>query len=198
MKIGIIVDGREEQNTLNTIVSKINIEKTQIVTPLYASIAPKATPLQIAKAMESRVKILCNRGVDKIVVAIDLEDLNECPGVRAISVQNACLELGYKNVEVVIKNRKFENWLIADIENLKGIKSYTVSTALEAKLQNADSIKDAVQELHQIKGKNKYYHKTKDATALAKNISPERMAQCSRSFRKFLKILGHEKYCKQK
>lgn len=191
MRIGIIVDGREEQNTFGIITSKIAIENIQILTPVYAPLAPKATPLQIAKALESRIKILCTKDVDKIVVTIDLEDLQECPGERALAIQKAIEKLGYIHVEVVIKNRKFENWLIGDIENLSGIKHFSVSKAFAMQLKNCDAIPDAVKELSKIKANRLHYSKTKDGAALAKNINPIKIAQNSRSFKKFMKVICH-------
>lgn len=194
MKIGIIVDGSEEQSTFGIVVSKIQIEGIHIVKPLYASIAPKATPLQIAKAAESRIKILHATGVQKIIVSIDLEDLNECPGSRAKNLEEAFSKLGYKNISVVIKNRKFENWIIADIDNLKGHKLFNVSNSMEGRLKNCDSIQDAVKELNKMKGVNGYYHKTKDGNSLAKSINPLNIAANSRSFRRFMKLIGHPNY----
>jgi hypothetical protein len=196
MTIGIIVEGQEESQSLAYVVEKITIKGVTIRKPLYASIEPKATPLQIAKSVESRLKILGQ--VNRILLLIDLENLDACPGERAQTLEQAVAKMGYHNVQVVIKNRKFENWLIADCEALKQLNLFKPTQSFIKQVTGkADTVADAVGLLSSIKTDKKSFHKTNDGTAIAKKAVPETIALHSRSFRRFLRLLNHEDYKNQ-
>ena len=196
MTIGIIVEGQEESQSLAHITAKILIEGITIRKPLYAPIQPKATPGQIAKAIESRLKILGE--VDRILILIDLEDLDVCPGERAQILEDAVGRMGYNNVYVVIKHRKFENWLIADCNALGQLTNFSpTKTFLRRVTGKADNVLDAVELLSSIKNDRRSFHKTHDGTAIAKKVMPETIALHSRSFRRFLHLLTHPTYREQ-
>ena len=196
MTIGIIVEGQEESQSLAHITAKIIIEGVTIRKPLYASIEPKATPGQIVKALESRLKIL--GAIDRVLVLIDLENLDECPGERAQVLQKAVQKMGYDNVHVVIKNRKFENWLLADCDALNQLTNFSPTQAFLRKVTGkADNVTDAVELLSSIKNDKRSFHKTQDGTAIARKAVPETIALHSRSFRRFLHLLKHPTYKQQ-
>lgn len=198
MIIGIICEGQEESQSLAHIVSRITIEGVTICKPVYASIEPKATSAQITKAAESRFKYFMARKVNQILLLIDREDLTDCPGKRALEVEQAALKMGFTNVRVVIKNRKFENWLIADCEALRQLSSFKPTQSFIRQVTaKADQVADAVGLLSSIKTDKKSFHKTNDGTAIAKKAVPETIALHSRSFRRFLRLLTHEDYKNQ-
>lgn len=196
MKIGIIVEGQEEQQSLRYIVEKIRIEGKQILAPIFAPIEPKATPQQIIKAMESRLKLLSK--ADKIIVLIDIENLDVCPGDRASSLERVFIDRGYENIEVVIKKRQFENWLIADPDAISQLRNFDMSEGFRRSVNNnADNVDDPVRLLSNIKNDRRYFHKTKDGSAIAKQVDYLRIASNSRSFRRFLRVLGYPLYLHQ-
>lgn len=196
MTIGIIVEGQEESQSLAHITTKITIEGVTIRKPLYAPIQPKATPGQIAKAIESRLKILGT--VDRILILIDLEDLDVCPGERAQVLEDAVRRMGYDNMHVVIKHRKFENWLIADCTALGQLTNFSLTKSFVHQVTGkADNVPDAVELLSSIKKDRRSFHKTHDGTAIAKKVRPETIALHSRSFRRFLHLLTHPTYKEQ-
>jgi len=196
MIIGIIVEGQEESQSLAHITDKILIESVTILKPLYASIQPKAAPGQIARSLVSGLKI---RGTaDLILVLIDLEDLDNCPGERAKVLEEAVGRMGYDNVRVVIKNRKFENWLIADCNALQQLANFSLTQAFIRKVKGkADNVTDAVGLLSSIKNDKRSFHKTQDGTAVARKANPDTIALHSRSFRRFLRLLTHPTYSTQ-
>ena len=196
MKIGIIVEGQEEQQSMRYIVENINIEGKQILTPIFAPIEPKATPQQIVKAMEGRLKLLSK--ANQIIVLIDLEDMDICPGDRANSLENYFFSKSYTNIKVIIKKRQFENWLLADPDAINGLKNFNVSEAFRRRVTgNADNIHNPIELLSNLKSDRKSFHKTKDGTAIAKEIDYLKVADNSRSFRKFLRVIGHPLYLTQ-
>lgn len=193
MTVGIIVEGQEESQSLAHITAKITIEGVVIRKPLYAPIEPKATPGQIARALESRLKIL--GVIDRVLILIDLENLDTCPGERAEVLEQAVKKMGYHNVHVVIKHRTFENWLIADCDALRQLTNFTLTKAFVRQVTgNADSISDAVRLLSSVKNDKRSFHKTQDGTAVAKKAMPDTIALHSRSFRRFLRLLTHPLY----
>ena len=119
MKIGIVVDGDAESQALKGLTQRLEIKGAQLLNPVYANMQPKSAPGQIAQSAKSRIDILLTRGADLIVVLIDREDRKECPPEFASQLKRAFAKLGYDDIRVVIKNRTFENWLIADVKALK-------------------------------------------------------------------------------
>ncbi len=196
MKIGIITEGRQELFPLDSINKRIKIPKSTIVGTLYASLDPKATPSQIAKAAESRVKILLsNKGVDLIILLVDKENQQKCPGEIAESIESAFKRMGYHNVKAVIKCKMFENWLIADIGAIKKMDSRFScgqSTINRVVPNKADDI-DGLSELKKIV-RGKSYDKKKDGHKISTLVDPLEIAKNSRSFRRYLRVLKHPAY----
>lgn len=199
MKIGVIVDGDAEQQALQSFFSKIGLGNTQLIGPYYANMQPKASPLQICRSSLSKLEILVGSyKTDQNIVLIDLEDREECPGMFAKMIEEAYTQLGYK-VSVVVKNICLKNWLIADPYALKVMGSrFNIEESFLKKVSpnKADRVKNPLHELNKICIK-KDYHKRKDALQIAKKLNPETVAANSRSFRRFLRLVGHAKYLSQ-
>lgn len=98
-KIGILVDGKEEEISLRHIVGKILIHDTQIITPVYAPMQPKASALQIVKAVEGRLNLLVKK-TDLILVLIDFEDQDDCAVTKTIELKRAFQKHGYAKIEL--------------------------------------------------------------------------------------------------
>jgi hypothetical protein len=113
-------------------------------------------------------------------------------------VSKAFAKHGYPNAAVVIKQRAFENWLIGDLASLraKHPKKYQVRDSLIERIlsSGADSMNgETVLNGCIADG----YAKRKDAVEICKCISPEVVAASSRSFRRFLRVVGDKKYREQ-
>ena len=199
MKVGIVVDGDAESQALRLLAERIDIEDAQLLTPAYANMQPKSAPGQIAQSAKSRVDILLNRNADKIVVLIDREDRDECPPKFAKLIEQVFRKLGYDEVTVVVKNRTFENWLIADIKALKSLRGrFRVTKSFEKKVSpnKADNVRDGEALLKAIAIDRKY-HKRRDAKAITTIQEALEIARNSRSFRRFLRVIGHPQYLSQ-
>lgn len=189
MKIGIITEGRSERSSLEELLKNIDFGKISLIKPLFASIEPKSKPGQIAKAAEAAIRILMGRKCDKIVLILDKEDNPQCTVERVSELENEFSKRDFKIVTVVIKNRQYENWLIADHEAVNSCKLFSVNTRFinSAGKGNADNVSDPVRLLESIKTNKRSFDKSKDTLSIAKKCNPETMAKNSRSFRKFLK-----------
>lgn len=178
---------------------KIDELEHQILPPAFAKMHPKSTPPQIARAAESGIKVLVGRGAERIVVLLDHEDNPDCPGRAAGELKEAFVRLLDVTVDVVVKNRTFENWLVADPDAIEGLKGrFTVTRAFRQAVSpnKADHVQDAEALLNQV-AKARSYHKRQDAVAIAREMVPLRAAANSRSFRRFLRIIGHPRYEEQ-
>jgi hypothetical protein len=205
VKIGIIADGSAESQALRLLTRQIRIEGTQILDPIYADMQPTSTPRQIAKSAEEGIKYLKRKQAARVIVLVDREDLKGSPSDLATSLETAFREKGHSHICVVIKNRKFENWLIADPQAFKKMPArYKVTLAFEKAVvpDKADSVEDAEAHINRIvKGKDKY-HKRRDAVQITAKQDCLEIGQNSRSFRRFLRLVGHPDYedqsCKSK
>jgi hypothetical protein len=103
------------------------------------------------------------------------------------------------NVAVVLKVRTLENWLVADLQCLSAApRLFTdASRVIQAVPSgNADGI-DALDVLRRACGRRGRYDKVQGAVAICTHLEPGRAALNSRSFRRFLRVLGDSRYADQ-
>jgi hypothetical protein len=199
VKVGIVVDGQAESQALRRLLPKIKAPGRNLAGPAYADIQPKASAAQIARAVLGKLKILQGGGAGAFVVLIDCEDPGRCPGVFAREIEHALAKLKWPGVHVVVKRLKFENWLIADVQALTKMRGrFRVSRAFEKRVSpnKADNVPDATAELGRL-CQGTAYHKRKDPLEIAEHQEPGRIAENSRSFRRFLRVVGCKKYAHQ-
>lgn len=190
MKIGIVVDGSAEAQALEHVVAKLRGERISFFRPLYADMQPYAPLPQIVRASEARLNLLTQRGAHKVVVILDRENNSDCPGDFADRLQREYRGKGHE-VSVVLKNRAFENWLIGDPRSLmRGAhRRIEVNDRIIQRIEQTGS--DNVNAMAILNGCIRDgYNKRSDAIELCKLLNPDRVAQNSRSFRKFIKTLG--------
>ncbi len=201
MKIGIIVDGDAESQALFNLTQNISISGVQILRPIYTDIQPKASAEQIAKKALDRINFLLSKGADRIIVLIDREDAQDCPTDLKNGLECGFVKIGCGEISVVIKNRKFENWLVSDLDALRQMpRRFSLSKAFQNAINpnKADQIVDAEHLLNTIvTSRGPQYHKRKDAQNITAKQNPLRIACNSRSFRRFLHLLAHPKYSNQ-
>lgn len=198
MRIGIVVDGRAEFRSLGHVLVRVRTGHT-ILDPLYADIQPSAPPGRNAGAVESRLRLLGARRVDLAVVLVDREDQTECPQAIAEGLLAAlhpfCARHAIPNSAVVVKDSKYENWLVADIETLQGMpKRFRITRAHARSV--APNRADAADGMRLLSSAaiGKPYSKVEDAARIMRRADPLSIARNSRSFRRFLRVLGHDLY----
>ena len=186
MSLGIVVDGDAEAIALGEITSRLQGCPRQVLRPIYASLQPKASPAQIAKAASPRIELLQARGATRLVVLIDREDRTDSPSAWASAIQIAFGGIGIPGVAVVVKNRKFENWLASHPNALRSMpKRWRVTNGFENAVSpnRADSVVDAEMLLNTIVQGKSRYHKRHDAIRIAQRIGVLDAAANSRAFR---------------
>jgi len=126
---------------------------------------------------------------------IDREDREDCAPEFAQTIEGAMEGMG-EQVHVVVKNRTFENWLIADPDcfgRLSGRFKLTNAFVGRVSPDKADNVRDATAMLNRICVKGSY-HKTLDPPKILGAMDVGQAGKNSRSFRRFLRILGDKRY----
>ncbi|WP_341905975.1 DUF4276 family protein [Polaromonas sp. YR568] len=194
-RIGIVVEGNGEVPAFKQLIPKLTSPNGILGQPLRADLQPKATPAQVAASAKAAIGYFCRRNVDLIVVLIDLED-NPSASTFSKNLQAAFTKLyPHIAVEVVVKNSCVENWLIADVDALrKQPKRFAVTPALVRSVcpDKADSL-DAQTLLNKAALKFEY-DKGADPQKIMSHQNPLEVAQHSRSFRRFLRVIGNPDY----
>jgi hypothetical protein len=199
MRIGLVVDGQSEVAALPKMFRRLEQETGhQFLRPLLAPIQPLAPPAAIARTCSNRITQLTVRGAERILVLLDRETREECPGVFASQIEGA-LALGSIETYVVVKNRTFENWLISDLGALlQQPARFSVTNAMRQRVapDRADHVEDAFRMLrHAAQGAS--YSKVADSQRILGFATPTAIALNSRSFRRFLRCSEHPSYVEQ-
>lgn len=200
-RVGVVSDGSAEIESLRILLRKLKSDYTIIESAAaYAQMQPKSTPKQIAKAAASKVDILHNlKKIDKVIVIIDREDLEICPGEFSEKIRKALHSQVKPEVSVVVKDKKFENWLLASPDTIsKNSKRFQDIHKYKNKIapNRADNIIDS-ENLLKKTAKDNQYNKGVCPNEILEAACPDEMGANSRSFRKFLQEAGVRKYKKQ-
>lgn len=201
MKIGLLVDGEAEYRSLPRLYGRVQTSHN-FLKPLKADIQPFAPVSQIIGRVRRILPVLVNRGAQGVIVLLDREDRRVCPGEFAAEIseglQSTRGEYGLSLIAVVVKESRFENWLVADLSALEQFpKRFIVPAATQHlvmpnKADRCDALK-----ILKAAAQNDAYSKVQDATRILSVADPDRIAENSRSFRRFLRELGHPGYTSQ-
>lgn len=199
MNVGVVVEGQAESQALGRILPKIKAPGRKLTHVVYADMQPTAPPAQIARKAVGGLKILKAKGAEGFVVLLDCEDPSRCPVQLAQEIERSLAKLDWPDVHVVVKRFTFENWLIADVAALKEMRArFRVTKRFERRVSpnKADNVVDAAGELARL-CQGAAYHKRNDPKEIAGHQEPQRIAANSRSFRRFLRVVGCSRYGKQ-
>ncbi len=200
MRIGIIVDGESEFKSLPHVLSVLgDASGNTILKPVLAKLTPTAPLPVIARACATGLRQLEGRSAEIILVLMDREDRSECTPELAGSLgRELCQKVTGVAIEVVVKDRMYENWLIADCEALACQPGRFKVTSADRGRVSPDKA-DHVDALAIIKRscRGASYHKVLDSERVLKRADPLTIASNSRSFRRFLRCVGHPHYLQQ-
>ena len=201
MRVGLVVDGQAEFRSLKLIYDRIKTNN-QFFGPLYADIQPNSKPGKIAAAAMPSIQVLARKGASRVLIILDHENRNECVPYWKTQLEEVICEksagLGIEQLMVILKVEMYENWLLSDPSAMKKKKArFDLSAGDEKKInkRNADNL-DA---LGVIKKSTigSSYSKIDDAVGIMSHFDPYKAAVNSRSFRRFLRLMGCQDYCHQ-
>lgn len=200
MKIGFIVDGEAEYRSLSPLLRQIERESQHVLlNPLIAKIQPLAHVHRIVAAVAPAIKILRGKQAEKIVILMDRENREVCPGAWAAEITRALTatyrDYGITAFGVVIKDSCYENWLVADTSVFQKLpKRFSLSDAAMRKIQPNKADRIDAQKLIKDAARGNAYHKVTDAMRIMEQAEVMGIAANSRSFRRLLKMLDHPRY----
>lgn len=196
MRFGFVVDGVSEFASLPGLFPRLVTDCPHVfLGPLRAPIPPTAPSATIARACLPAIRQLESRRADRIVVLIDREAATACSSEIAADVEAAVLAATGIGVTVVIKDRKFENWLVSDVDAVRGLRARFALAAADVNriAPNRSDRADALAILKRSAIRSSY-DKVQDSKRILQVAEPLRMAANSRSFRKFLRTVDHVAY----
>lgn len=198
MTVGFVVDGQAEALAYPRLFARLKVDGVTFINPLYADMQPKATPAQIVKAAASRLKLAMSRGAERQVLLIDFENRDDCPPAFADAINQTLQEFGFVKATAVVKKQCFENWLIADPQALGQMRArFDIEEGFHKLVCNTGADNISAQACLEKCCKKFGYNKRVDPVHILEKVSPEVMAINSRSFRRFLRVIGHPLYSNQ-
>ncbi|WP_392876736.1 DUF4276 family protein [Streptomyces sp. LN499] len=150
----------------------------------------------LARGARTAIQLSFARGAHLVVVLIDREMSQVAASVRAAEIEMQLRSSIDDKIRVVIKDRCFENWLIASPEGFTRQRSrYAYPDKIEkaAVPNKADRVADPCRLINSAMSKGQY-DKTGDAAKILRVSNLDSLAANSRSFRKFLAVLGDPAY----
>lgn len=201
MRIAVLTEGDSEWGSLPVIFPQLRQrsgnEFTQV---MRLTVQPDGPVDKIARACKPLFKICTLKRVDLAVIVLDREQRADSPGDIATKIADAVQKQGSPpfGVAVVLKDRAFENWVIADVAALKAQAArFKITSAMERSVvpNKADRV-DAIGILKNA-AIGKDYDKVPDARRTLGKSDVKQMALNSRSFRHFLHVVGDPDYVGQ-
>ncbi len=163
---------------------------------LKINVSPDASAAVIARACRSRLVIALAKGASLAVVVLDREQQQICPGLIASGIETevgkVCAPMPAR---VVIKDRTFENWLVADFGALAQCpKRFSLTNAMVARVEPDKADRCDGKALIASAVKKGQYDKVKDAERICRRMDVGKAAANSRSFRHLLHVIGDIAY----
>jgi hypothetical protein len=198
MKIGVVVDGVSEYQSLGLIFPQLRDRSGHTFFKVVkADIQPKAPPGTIARAAKDSLTQLEARGADLVVILFDREDREICPPTFASEVWTVLRRWAACEVAVVVKNSTYENWLIADLGAfIHNPVRFKVHRAHRRQVQpNRADESDGLAVIKSIVQGD--YDKVDVSKLVMGNARPSQIGMHSRSFRRFLRVVEDPDYRRQ-
>lgn len=200
MKIALLTEGVSEYQNLPLLYGQITQGTPHtLLKPLKVNITPDSAARVIARECKARLLVASQLGARFAVLIIDREQQVECPGKRAAEIESAIADAKCTlSVRVVLKDRKFENWLVADLEALrKQPRRFQVTASMVRLVEpNKADRCDGERLLGRAVRKGEY-SKVSDSKKILAQTDLRRASSHSRSLRHLLHVLSYLTYKEQ-
>lgn len=199
MKYLFATEGVSEYQTFSLLYPQFReATSNEFIAPLRVPISPNCSPELIAAKCKTALHVAKAKMADVFVLVIDRESNEACPGGIADAIQERLSRFTDLRTHVVIKDRMFENWLLADLDALGAQPGrFTVDNTLRRRIEpnRADSCDASA--LIKKACISKAYSKTSDSALIMKRVRIDTASKNSRSFRHLMHVIGHEDYADQ-
>ena len=197
MRIAIVTEGVSEYKSLPELYEQLRARtKHTLLNPLKVNVSPDAPVAVVARECKSRV-LIASQNADLVVILLDREQQPDCPGVIAGSIAGALGQVCAvsASVKVVLKDRAYENWLVADLDALRAQpKRFQVTSGIERAVQPNKADRCDALRLLSTAALGPAFDKVQDSVRICRRMDVHKAAQHSRSLRHLLHVLGDEDY----
>ena len=197
-KVGVVTEGESEVRGLPMIYPQLEQRLgLQILRPIRASVDPLAPVAVLARGARTGIQMAFSRGAQLVVFLVDREMSQTSAPIRAAEIEEKLRSDIDDRIRVVVKDRSFENWLIASPEGFRAQRArYARPERIEraAVPDKADKVVDPCGVINSAMTKGQY-DKTGDAPKILAAANIDSIAANSRSFRRFLAVLGDPVFC---
>lgn len=201
MSVVIATEGVSEYRALPEILKSVRSGGGALnARVLKISCQPDGPVRGIARATKTALNIAKAKNAELFVLVLDREQRSAAPGDLAAEIVSEIFALDNWRfrLAVVMKDRMFENWLVADLGALrKQPARFTVTNAMVRKVEPNKADRVNATKLLEQAAVRQSYDKQADSLKIAKRMDIEKAALHSRSLRHFLHVLGHDTYMQQ-
>lgn len=204
MRVAILTEGDSEYGAIPLLFEQLRqVTGNEFVQVMRIAVQPDGPPEKIARECEVAFKVCAVKKVSRVIVVLDREQRTESPGEIAAAIERAISDRCNPDFEVfvVMKDRAFENWVIADLD---AIRAQPRRFNLTPRVTNAvaPNRADRADALGLLRASTigRSYDKRDDSKRTFSRAQISRIAANSRSFRHFLHKAGDGTYaaqCKQ-
>jgi hypothetical protein len=173
-----------------------------VVGILHADIQPLSSPAKIVSASLAAMRIFAKKKADRLLVLVDHEGRGDCAGEWCGRMEGLfnklCKKEGLAKVRVIVKVQTFENWMVSDPEAIALLRSrfdsskFRRASVAPNKADHVDAVRMLKRSAHRSE-----YEKSRDAVAVMSRLDPYAAAADSRSFRRFMRLVGCPTYANQ-
>lgn len=197
MRVAVVTEGDSEYKALPNLFDqlKVSIGEIEFIKITKLPIQPDGPPEKIKRECLKLAGLFQAKKVDVVVLLLDREQQPDAAGLVASRIQATVAAAFPVDLHVVLKDRDFENWVIADVDALAempGRFEITPGFRRAVSPNKADRV-SAIAMLKKASNTGDY-DKIKDADRVLSRAKVERIGANSRSFRHFLHVLGHPSY----
>ena len=194
--VGLVVEGQTEFAALPAMLQRLGVKPTR---PSNFSGQFQDAPVRklVEKRLLHHVKAQIVKGPDLVIVVLDRENRPESARAFEKAVRDEITKQldnpTRPRVEVVVCDRTFENWLIADPKGIH--KSEYITRDLSAKVVCHGDGKDALALIKNAFRRRKAYNKGPHGAKLSVfvRVGSPRVHLCSKSLRRFVEFVERTK-----
>ncbi len=195
-RVGLVVEGPTEYRALPELLRRLGVGFTA---PSCFHGQPVEAPIPelVRHTLLGHIIVQIEKGANPVLVVIDLEDRTSTVGTFKRRLQQEVRRQvrgkvgasAARKVLVIVCNRKFENWLLADPKGIT--RCNLVRRDLSNKVRCHSDGKDAEEILKSGMQKGIWFRKAVHGPKIAAHVRVQREigSFCSESFREFLKIV---------
>ena len=184
MSLGLYVEGRSDKDTIPILIRKLG-HRLRIITK-----AVSQSELLIGDKMARHLTVSLreHRDVDLALICIDSERVD--PGVtkeHSRPVERMLNRDSPVPVRYAIVDHALEGWLACDEEAIQSVLGPRARINIQGNPEDHPTPADILHRVYRENGRE--FRKTRDNPRIAEYIRPERISECSPTFRAFEQLL---------